>query len=489
MSKSKKRQRRLAAKEVRAYRAKPCVEQLENRVQPSATHLLASMIHAQGIDSSGVSLAAAGPVTPADPSFRSQWDLKDIGLQTGWSYTTGSTRTTVGVIDTGIDYNHQDLYDNIWINQAEIPASRKANLRDVDGDGLITFYDLNNPLNQGVGKITDLNHDGRIDAADILAPMIKTAAGKDTGLGGWADGISEDGDTQHIDDLVGWNFVANNNKPYDDNGHGTHVSGTIGAMGNNGVGVTGIDWRVQLMALKFMNASGQGNLQLAAEALNYAVKHGAQITNNSWGGSGAYQPFAVAVANAQAQGVIVVASAGNNGQNLAASPFYPASYGYGNVVRVAALDSAHQLASFSNFGSALVQVAAPGVSILSTTPNNTYSYYSGTSMAAPHVTGVLALLRDEHPTWTYQQLISWMVSKETPLTSLQGKTTAGGELNAAAALYVQAPVSKPPVKIPPPVVHPKPPVVTPPAPTPPASQNSLLRFLSSRYLQWLQVGR
>src|SRR5207302_7479082 len=135
----------------RAFQAKPQAEQLETRELPSATHLLASMLHGGAIATAAIE--TIGSVTPADPRYASQWDLKDIGAPTGWSYTTGSTRTTVGVIDTGIDYNHEDLYDNIWINQAEIPLSRRANLRDVDGDGLITFYDLNNPINQGFGKI------------------------------------------------------------------------------------------------------------------------------------------------------------------------------------------------------------------------------------------------------------------------------------------------------------------------------------------------
>ena len=131
-----------------------------------------------------------------------------IKAPAAWDVTTGSTRVTVADIDTGIDYNHPDLYKNIWINQGEIPASRRANLIDLDGDGRITFYDLNDTVNQGVGKITDINANGRIDGGDILAPMQKGSGGFDTGLGGWADGVSQD-DATYMDDLIGWNFVNN----------------------------------------------------------------------------------------------------------------------------------------------------------------------------------------------------------------------------------------------------------------------------------------
>src|SRR5262249_50738920 len=140
---------------------------------------------------------ASAASVPNDPSFGSQWALNntgqgggtagvDVGAAKAWNSATGSRKVTVALIDTGVDYNHTDLYQNNWLNHAEIPASRKANLIDVDGDGLITFADLNDPRNQGAGKITDLNHDGRIDAGDVLAPMVLDAAGKDTGQGGWA---------------------------------------------------------------------------------------------------------------------------------------------------------------------------------------------------------------------------------------------------------------------------------------------------------------
>jgi subtilisin family serine protease len=439
----RKSQRKLVRNSPRAAKVRPCVEQLESRDLPSIVSIMGQVVAApaHSITLNG----SLGGVTPNNPSFGSQWDLQNTGQSGGtpgadihatqaWAVTTGSAATVVAVIDTGVDYNHPDLYQNIWINQAEIPKSRLMNLVDVNGDGYISFADLNNPINQGVGKITDVNGDGRIDAADILAPMVLDSFGNDTGLGGWAHHSTQDGDTAHPDDLIGWNFVNNTNNPFDDNGHGTHVSGTIGAMGNSGVGVTGINWSVSIMALKFLDANGSGYDSGAVNALNYAVAHGASISNNSWGGASYDPSLLAAIQNAQAHGDIFVAAAGNNGQNLAVSPTYPASYNLDNMVVVAATDRNDQLASFSNYGAGSVALAAPGVEILSTTPNNTYSWYSGTSMAAPHVTGVLALLKSQHPSWSYGQLINQILSTADPLPGLQGKTKTGGRLDAAAAL-------------------------------------------------------
>src|SRR5579885_1633287 len=165
---------------------------------------------------------------PNDTRFSEQWGLLNTGQAGGkagddihapqaWDVTKGSRKVVVSVMDTGIDYNHPDLYQNIWLNQAEIPLSRKANLIDVDGDGLITFADLNDSRNQGAFKITDVNGDGRIDAADVLAPMVRDVNGNDTGQGGWAfPGNTLDGDTAHPNDFIGWNFVNNTNNPFDD---------------------------------------------------------------------------------------------------------------------------------------------------------------------------------------------------------------------------------------------------------------------------------
>ena len=427
------------------------VEVLEDRCLLSASPASLSSL------APGPSPLAPSQVFPNDPSFGSQYALSNIGQSDGtpgadinapaaWAVTTGSMKTVVAVIDSGIDYDHADLFENIWLNQAEIPKSRLKNLTDIDHDGLITFRDLNNPINQGPGKITDVNHDGRIDAGDILAPMILDNNGRDTGLGGWAyRGNTQDGDRAHPNDFIGWNFVDNTNDPFDDNGHGTHVAGIIGAMGNNGIGVTGIDWNVQLMDLKFLDAQATGDTDSAIAAVNYAVAHGARISNNSWGGGNFDPALQSAIQRARAHGDIFVAAAGNGplggtGGNNDLVPEYPAGYSADNVVSVAATDRNDQLASFSNYGLRTVDLAAPGVDILSTTPHTaaapdgTYSYFSGTSMAAPQVTGALALVEALHPDWGYARVIQQVLDTVDPLPSLAGRTVSGGRLDAAAAV-------------------------------------------------------
>jgi subtilisin family serine protease len=382
--------------------------------------------------------------TPNDPSFAntngSQYGLNGtfgINAPAAWDVTTGSPSTVVVAdIDTGIDYDHPDLYQNIWINQAEIPASRMKNLVDVYHDGYISWRDLNNPINIGPGKITDINGDGMIDAADILAPMVLNAQGQDTGAGGWAHGSTQDGDTAHPDDLIGWNFVNNTNNPFDDNGHGTHTGGIIGAIGNNGVGVSGVNWSTQIMPLKFLNSSGNGTDAAAVQAIDYAANHGAKISNNSWGGAPNDTTLSSAITFAAGRGMLFVAAAGNSGTSNDTSPFYPASFNIPNIIAVAATDSNGALASFSNYGAHSVAVGAPGVNILSTWPvaSGSYAVLSGTSMATPFVAGTAALIEAVHPSWTYSQVIQQIEQTATPDPALAGTTISGGIVNAAAAV-------------------------------------------------------
>lgn len=395
---------------------------------------------------------------PNDPQYSdgTQWGLNGtngIGAPTAWDTSTGSTKTTVAVIDTGVDYNHQDLYQNIWINQGEIPASRRANLVDTDGDGKITFYDLNYTAsdgsrpNQGIGKITDQNGDGRITAADLLAPMGRTN-GVDDGSGGWADGVSNDGAINgitYVDDIVGWNFVNNTNNPIDDNGHGTHVSGIVGATGNNGVGVTGVNWQVQIMPLKILNSAGNGTDTAATAALRYSTAMGAKVSNNSYGGAGAIgTTFDNAIAAAAAAGSVFVAAAGNYSTNTDITPFSPSGSTQPNVITVASIDSDSSLSWFSNYGATTIDIAAPGGNIFSTLPGNNYGYMSGTSMASPFVAGAAALLAAAHSDWTYSQIVNQILSTARPLASLAGKVVTGGELDLAAALPPTTPPPPPP---------------------------------------------
>jgi subtilisin family serine protease/subtilisin-like proprotein convertase family protein len=380
---------------------------------------------------------------PTDARSSEQWSLRNIGQNGGtagadidatsaWDVTKGSTRITVAVMDTGVDYTHRDLYKNIWLNQGEIPSSRLRNLVDFDYDGKITFRDLNDVRNQGIGKITDLNANGYIDGGDVLQPMIKDAYGNDTGRGGWADGRSQDGD-RYIDDLVGWNFVANNNRPLDDQGHGTHVAGIIGATQDT-VGITGVAPTTQLMCIKFLGYSSANDLDRYVEALNYAVAHGAKISSNSWTGATYTTPLYQAMTNARNAGLIFVAAAGNSSLNNDIYPDFPAGFNLDNVVSVAATDRYDRLASYSNYGPTTVDIAAPGSEILSTIPNGGYERRSGTSMATPHVSGVMALVWSQRPEWTARQVINQVLATADRLPSLAGKVSTQGRLNAAAAV-------------------------------------------------------
>jgi subtilisin family serine protease len=238
----------------------------------------------------------------------------------------------------------------------------------------------------------------------------------------------------NTDGSVGWNFINNDNNPYDYNGHGTAVAGIIGADGNSGIGVAGVDWHVKLMALEFMDSTGSGSTSNAAAAIYWAVQHGATIINASWGGTSNDTALASAIAYAQQHGVIVVTASGDNGTNNDTSAFYPADYQYNNLVAVAATDQNGNLASYSNYGPNSVALAAPGSSILTTTPNDTYTYYTGTSMAAAEVTGAMALVWGEHPSWTYTEVIDAVLNSVDPLSGLSGKVETGGQLDLYKAV-------------------------------------------------------
>jgi len=350
---------------------------------------------------------------------------------------TGGSKTAVGVVDTGINYTHPDLYLNIWLNQGEIPLLLRALLVDTDGDDLITFRDLNHAANSPF--VSDINGNGRIDAGDLLNDVR------------WENGLDEDGNG-YRDDLIGWDFLNNDNDPLDDAGHGTHVAGTIGAIGENGIGVAGVAWSTQLVALKFMDAGG-GYVSDAVRALDYFTKAAQRpgaadfvATNNSYGSTAsASQALLDAIVRGGQQDILFVAAAGNGGSdkigdNNDATPNYPSNYstlsrlGYEAVIAVAAINNSGGLTAYSNYGVTSVDLAAPGQSIYSTTMNGAYGSMSGTSMATPHVTGAIALYAAENPNASASAIRSELLAATVATASVAGKTVTGGRVDAASFL-------------------------------------------------------
>jgi subtilisin family serine protease len=269
-----------------------------------------------------------------------------------------------------------------------------------------------------------------------LAANIWTNPGEVAG-----NGVDDDGDG-YVDDVHGYDWYGLDSDPNDETGHGTHVAGTIGAVGNNGVGVTGVNWRCRIMPLRFIGPNG-GYTSDAVSAIQYAVAHGAKVMNASWGGGGYSQALYDAINQARSAGVLFVAAAGNASANNDATPFYPANYALDNVISVAAVDNDFGLASFSNYGATAVHLGAPGVNILSTYYGDQYAWMSGTSMAAPHVTGVAALVIGQNPAWTYAQVRSRLFSTVRADAALSGRTVTGGVVNAAAALASTPPPPPP----------------------------------------------
>ncbi len=250
---------------------------------------------------------------------------------------------------------------------------------------------------------------------------------------------NEDG---FVGDVHGYNFVDNSGDAMDDNSHGTHVSGTIGAVGNNGQGVAGVNWSVSLMDLKFLNSDGSGYLSDAIRAIDYATMMRTQyhvnvrVINSSWGGGDYSAALDAAIRAAGDAGILFVAAAGNSGTNNDVTPQYPANYADANVISVAAIDQNENLASFSCYGATTVDIAAPGVSIYSTVPGNRYAIYSGTSMATPFVSGVAALCWAADPNATVAQVRNAILNGANKVASLTGKVASGGVLDAYHTLQL-----------------------------------------------------
>lgn len=321
---------------------------------------------------------------PNDPKLIDLWGLvnqgQTDGAQTGlagidvnaekaWDIQTGNKDLVVAVIDTGVDYTHPDLKDNMWTNEAELNG--KAGVDD-DNNGF-------------------------------------------------------------VDDVYGYNFANNKGDSKDDQGHGSHCAGTIGAKGNNGVGIAGVVWDVKIIGVKFLDRNGSGTLENALKAIDYATKMGAKIMSNSWGGGGFSETLKASIERAHAAGILFVAAAGNDGSNNDSAPMYPASYQIPNVISVAAINNKGQIANFSNFGKSSVHVGAPGVNITSSTNGGYYSF-SGTSMATPHVSGVAAIVLSNEPNLTHLELKERLIATAKPIPGLRGKVRSGGMIDAYAAL-------------------------------------------------------
>ncbi len=324
----------------------------------------------------GGSTQDPAPVTPPDkidpqedPDLNQAWGIQKIGAPQAWKKTVGSKDVIVGVVDTGVDYNHPDLSYNIYRNPNEIADNK------IDDD-----------------------HNG------------------------------------FIDDVIGWDFVHNDHLPFDDMMHGTHVSGTIGAVGNNGVGVSGVNQYVTILGVKAFDAQGSGEVATAIQAIEYAVMQGAKVLNNSWGDSEFSQALEDVIGEAGKKGVTVVCAAGNETNNNDKKAMYPANTDKENVISVAASTQADKLAFFSNFGKKTVHLAAPGEGIYSTVPNNQYDTMDGTSMASPHVAGAAALLLSIKPELSPKEIRKLLMDSVDKIPAFATKTASGGRLNVAKAV-------------------------------------------------------
>jgi len=320
--------------------------------------------------------------TPNDTDFNRLWSMHNIGQTSGlsdadinaveaWDVTTGSSDIVVAIIDTGIDYRHSDLQNNMWVNPNEI-----AN-----------------------------------------------------------DGIDND-NNGYIDDIFGIDAVNNDGDPMDGNNHGTHVAGTIGAQGNNSQGVVGVNWNIKMIACKFLDDYGSGFTSDAIECLDYLLdlkqNHNVNLiaSNNSWGGGGFSQALLDAIEQQREAGILFIAAAGNSSNNNDINLSYPSSYDSSNIIAVASTNRLDELSYFSSYGASTVDVAAPGSEIYSTVAGGGYDTFSGTSMAAPHVTGLIALLAAQQPSLAITQLKKIILWSGTPLDALNNKVLSGRRIRA-----------------------------------------------------------
>ena len=328
--------------------------------------------------------AAQLPGGPNDPLLAEQWALINTGQREGkdkadisaldaWDKTHGSEKVVVAVLDSGVDYTHRDLSNNMWVRP------------------------------------------------DSLDPYFDEQLGA-------------------VDDEYGFSAVGDEARdPMDDNGHGTHCAGIIGAEGDNNEGIAGVNWKVEIMPLKFMSAGGFGTTKDAIEAINYVIARkkagvNVRVISASWGSRQKSRALGDVIRKAGDEGILFVAASGNNSQNADRFPHYPSGYDLPNVLSVAALNRRDELASFSNYGPKSVHLAAPGAEILSTWLKGEYEEHSGTSMATPVVAGVAALVLSVEPNLSVAELKQRLLDSVDKLDALQGKTVSGGRVNAARAV-------------------------------------------------------
>lgn len=249
------------------------------------------------------------------------------------------------------------------------------------------------------------------------------------------NGIDDD-DNGYIDDVHGINSITGSGDPMDDESHGSHCAGTIGATANGGGAHVGVCWNVSLMGLKFLSSKGSGKNSNAIECIDYAIEKGVDILSNSWGGGGFSQALFDAIDRSREAGILFVVAASNEGTNNDTKARYPSNFNVSNIIAVAALDRNDKLASFSNYGATTVHLGAPGVDIYSCTAESDSSYdtYDGTSMATPHVSGVAALVKSKFPSLTVAELKNRLINNTRPVTALNGRTITGGSVSAKRAL-------------------------------------------------------
>ncbi|HLB59013.1 MAG TPA: S8 family peptidase, partial [Bdellovibrionota bacterium] len=331
-------------------------------------------------------LSVMGSAFPDDEFFVQQWGLHnvdsdaDIDAPEAWELTQGSRDVLVDIIDTGVDYTHPDLAENIFTNPGESG----------------TYFDKDGALHY---KATD---------------------GIDNDLNGY------------VDDLHGYDFANKDGDPIDDHDHGTFVAGIIGAVGDNQIGVSGINWKVSLLPVKFLSSNGSGTLADAILAIQYATLMGAKILNNSWGGGGFSDALLEAIEATRDAGALFVAAAGNEGSDIDSKPIFPAGYGVENELVVTSTNNLDVLNPFANFGST-VDVAAPSNAI-STAVSGRYINMTGTSVSTAFGSGVAALLAAREPNFTGIELKRRLRETVDKLPTLEGKIGTGGRINAFRAL-------------------------------------------------------